>query len=239
MYGIQNIEVLYSGGIDSEFVLASCKKLNKNVTAITMEIVNKGVTVNDYELALSKKFCRANNINQKIITLDTKFYDNGDYIKFLTPYYIRKANIASQFWLITQCEHFLIFGGNHFWVQLHNINNTKLSPMSYGSCFHDKFMIDNNIKGIGNMLNYGYSGLIDLIKTHVKIYNAGLSLGQFKQLLYEKLLGDRLELREPRHGWEGYEGSNLHLNYKNFEIITWDDNIKNIINSKTNTNIQR
>lgn len=222
LLGINKIDVLYSGGIDSEFALLTCKKLSKEVNAITMKITNKDIVYNEYELDYSYKFCKTHNIKQKIIDFDVKFYENGDYVKYIEPYKISKANIASQFWLITQCDNFPIIGGNYFWIQTHKKN--RLSPMSYGSLFHDLYMKDNNIKGIGNLLNYGYNGLYLLLNAHLNFCKTITDLGKLKQSIYSSLLNTNLEYRQPKHGFEGYNGKHLNLPFANFENITWGIN---------------
>lgn len=237
LYEINTIDVLYSGGIDSEFALLTCKKLNKEVNAITMKIINKNVVYNEYELDYSYKFCRTHNIKQKIIDFDIKkFYENGDYVKYIEPYKISKANIASQFWLITQCDNFPIMGGNYFWIKENNLQQRCLSPMSYGSLFHDLYMKDNNIKGIGNLLNYGYNGLYLLLNAHLNFYKRDIDLGKLKQSIYTTLLNENLEYRQPKNGFEGYNGKHLHLPFANVESITWGNHICELLNTNIVSN---
>lgn len=239
LFGIDKINVLYSGGIDSEFSLLTCKKLNKNVTAVTMKIVDKDKILNEYELNYSIKFCKNADIKQKIIVLDMKFYENGDYIKYIEPYKISKANIASQFWLITQCDNFPIMGGNYFWIKENNLQQRCLSPMSYGSLFHDLYMKDNNIKGIGNLLNYGYNGVYLLLNAHLNFYKRNIDLGKLKQRIYSSLLNEHLEYRQPKNGFEGYEGKHLHLPFKNYENITWGLNTCKLLCTDITSNSMR
>lgn len=236
LFGIEKIDVLYSGGIDSEFSLLTCKKLNKNVTAVTMKIIDKDKILNEYELNYSINFCKNNNIQQKIVVLDMKFYDNGDYIKFIEPYKISKANLASQFWLITQCNNFPIIGGNYFWIQENKHKKNCLSPMSYGSLFHDRFMKDNNITGIGNLLNYGYNGLYLLMKAHMIYYQSSMDLGTLKKNIYSSLIFKNFEFREPKNGFEGYEGKHLHLPILNVQTIVWDKITSKLLNTNETSN---
>lgn len=239
LYGINKIDFLYSGGIDSEFGLLTCKKLNKQVSAVTMKITNNSKVYNEYELDYSTRFCKHNNINQKIIPLDVKFYENGDYIRFIEPYKIKKALIAAHYWLIDQCDNFIIIGGNYFWIKENKLQQKCLSPMSYGSLFYDLYLKENNIQGIGNLLNYGYEGIHLLMSEHLKFYTKNISLGLLKKSIYSSLINENIEVREPKHGFEGYDGTHLYLPFNNIESITWGDYTCDLLNTNITFNSLR
>lgn len=203
-----------------------------------MKITNKDIIYNQYELDYSSKFCKNNNIKQKIVNLDVSFYDNGDFIKYVEPYKIRKANIAAHFWLINQCDNFPIIGGNYFWVKENNFQKC-LSPMSYGSLFHDIYMKENNIQGIGNLLNYGYNGVHLLINSHLTSYKKNMDLGKLKQIIYSNLLNEDLEIRQPKHGFEGYQQKYLNSQIRNIESITWGYYTCELLNTNNTTNGKR
>ena len=92
----ETVEVLYSGGLDSELVLHVCKHNNIPVKAITMRLIAKGITINMVDMYYSTKFCREHEIEQKIVDLNvTDFYASGDYLRYLDPYEITEPHIAT------------------------------------------------------------------------------------------------------------------------------------------------
>lgn len=229
------IHLLYSGGIDSEFVLVMLKKLNVQFDVVTMKLTYKNLIINTQDIYYSDKFCRHNNIKQKIITLDCKkFYESDDYKKFIEPYSINSAYLSSQFWLLSQLDGFNIIGGNYFWPQFKR-ENPVLSPMTYGSNFHQKFMNDNNIRGIGNMLSHSYAINYLLIQEHKKhVGTSQIGVKKIKSKIYKTLSESNLELRNISHGWENRDifdvkKFDLPINlYKHCQII-WDENLKNLL----------
>ena len=63
------VELLYSGGSDSELVLLSLIKNKVPFEVMTMVIQFKGITLNITDLYYSEKFCRENNIKQNLFHL--------------------------------------------------------------------------------------------------------------------------------------------------------------------------
>lgn len=239
------IHLLYSGGIDSEFVLVMLKKLNVQFDVVTMKLTYKNLIINTQDIYYSDKFCRHNNIKQKIITLDCKkFYESDDYKKFIEPYSINSAYLSSQFWLLSQLDGFNIIGGNYFWPQFQK-DNPVLSPMTYGSNFHQKFMNDNNIRGIGNMLSHSYAINYLLIQEHKKhLGTSQIGVKEIKSKIYKTLSESNLELRNISHGWENRDifdvkKFDLPINlYKHCQII-WDENLKNLLETTLYENYKR
>lgn len=239
------IHLLYSGGIDSEFVLVMLKKLNVQFDVVTMKLTYKNLIINTQDIYYSDKFCRHNNIKQKIITLDCKkFYESDDYKKFIEPYSINSAYLSSQFWLLSQLDGFNIIGGNYFWPQFQK-DNPVLSPMTYGSNFHQKFMNDNNIRGIGNMLSHSYAINYLLIQEHKKhVGTSQIGVKEIKSKIYKTLSESNLELRNISHGWENRDifdvkKFDLPINlYKHCQII-WDENLKNLLETTLYENYKR
>ena len=230
------INLLYSGGIDSEFVLVMLKKLSIKFDVVTMKLVYDNIIINTQDVYYSDKFCRHNNLRQKVITLDCKkFYESDDYKKFIMPYSINSAYLASQFWLLSELDGFNIIGGNYFWPHFEK-KNPVLSPMTYGSNFHQKFMDDNNIRGIGNMLSHSYAINYMLIQEHKKfiVKAQKIDAKKIKGKVYKNLSQSNLELRNISHGWENKDIFNVtkfdlpNNLYKHCQIV-WDENIRNLL----------
>ena len=158
------VEVLYSGGLDSELVLLSCLKNKIPVIAITLIIKVKGLTINTHDLYYAEKFCREHSITHKLVELDAdNFFENGNHLPYLTPYYIIEPHVATHLWLIEQCSYFPIMGGDWPWVQT-NKENKVLSPSRLEFSSYERFMKDKGINGIGNMIGYSLESSCKLIQ---------------------------------------------------------------------------
>ena len=100
-------------------------------------------------------------------------------------------------------------------------------------------MKENNIQGIGNLLNYGYDGIYLLMSKHLKYYTKNISLGMFKKSIYSSLINENIEPREPKHGFEGFDGTHLYLPFNNIESITWGNHTCNLLNTNITSNSLR
>lgn len=232
------VEVLYSGGMDSECVLISCLQNNIPATAITMRLMFRGAPINTHDLYYSEKFCRERNIPQKIVDLDIeKFFTNGDHKRYLEPYYLRLNHVATHMWLLEQCDRFPIIGGDYSWPLLET-NQRLYSPHRNEYQFYDIFMQDNGISGIGNMMNYSIESNMFFIETHVKLFtedpdNIGGDLLRIKTLklrMMERLGFGKLEDRHKSYGWEMLE------HYKKwFDVVPYNKEFLKKYNYTENT----
>ena len=205
------IELLYSGGIDSEFVLNLCLANSIPVTAITMRLHCNGTVINTHDMYYSEKYCRQNGIDQTIIDLNvTPFYENGDYLDYLAPYQITMPHVATHLWLIEQCSHFPVMGGNYDWPWAHG-EHRVISPMKHVYGQYDRFMQDRGITGIGNMLNHSLEINLLGIKEHLAllrndvdhVYGFGYTdNNRLRKSLYENLGSSVIEPRFNSYGWE-------------------------------------
>lgn len=204
------VEVLYSGGMDSECVLKVCLQNKTPVNAVTMRLMFRGSPINVPDLYYAEKFCRENNIRHKLVDLDYElFFNNGDHIKYLDPYLLTYHSTASQLWLIAQCDRFPIIGGGHVWPQV-NIGRKLYSPYRNEAAFFDVYMKENGITGIGNMLGHSLESNIMLVKEHLTVYNQDpenvvgdeLKIRVLKQRMWKNLGIGEFELRHRFNGWE-------------------------------------
>ena len=239
------VEVLYSGGLDSELVLLSCIKNNIPVIAITLVIKIDGLIINTHDLYYAEKFCRNNNITHKLVELDAdKFFENGDHLAYVSPYYIIEPHVATHLWLIEQCSCFPIIGGDWPWVQTH-IDNKVLSPFRLEFASYERFMQDKRINGIGNMISYSLESSFKLIQVHLDNHIPGESVSTFKSRMYQTMYPE-LETRLKSHGWENHKTSKFNLLTYKIEllkqlklttpVIKWNNTIKTLLNTPINEN---
>lgn len=232
------VEVLYSGGVDSECVLVSCLKNNIPCVAITMRLMFRGAPVNTHDLYYSEKFCREHNISQTIVDLDVEnFFTNGDHKKYLEPYYLRQHNVASHMWLIEQCSRYPIVGGDYTWPLLNGADRIY-SPHRNEFQFYDVFMKDNGITGIGSMMNHSLESNVFFIKNHIELCNEDpenvggdlLHIKTLKERLMDRLGFGSLENRYKSYGWEMLD------HYKKwFDVIPYNKELLAKYNYTTNT----
>ena len=239
------VEVLYSGGLDSELVLLSCIKNNIPVIAITLIIKIDGMITNTHDLYYAEKFCRNNNINHKLIELDAdKFFENGDHLTYLTPYYIIEPHISTHLWLIEQCSYFPVIGGDWPWAQTH-IENKVLSPFRLEFASYERFMLDKGINGIGNMISYSLDSSVKLMQIHLDNHVNGETISSFKSRMYQTMYPE-LETRLKSYGWEQHKTQTFNLSiyrmdlFQNlkptFHKIKWNNTIKTLLNTPLNEN---
>lgn len=243
--GTKTVEVLYSGGADSELVLASCIKNKIPCEAVTMAIRIKGALVNVYDLYFSEKFCRENNIRQRkyFLNVDDFFY-NGKYEHYLTKYDIVYSHVATHFWLIEQCNSFPIIGGDWPWVQAFN-QPKVLSPQKLDYNYYDKFMIDKGISGIGSMISHSFESCYRFMQLQLEHANSNEQNAYTSSFLKQKMYS----LTEPRirsYGWEDCPRAIFDINLFNNKLmskykavdntIVWGEKVKKLLNTNINQN---
>jgi len=158
------VEVLYSGGLDSECVLLHCLRNSIPVVAVTMRLLVLGRPINVHDLYYAERFCREHSIKHRIIDLDVdKFFNNGDHIPLVEPYRFTRFTAGAMLWLIKQCESFPVIGGDWTWPQV-NMGRPIYSPHRYDYSAMELFMADNGIQGIGNMLSHSLDSNAMFIK---------------------------------------------------------------------------
>jgi hypothetical protein len=246
--GTKFVDILYSGGLDSELALVLCLQNKIPVRAITMRLIVKGYAINTHDLYYSEKFCRANNVQHIIIDLDVEhFFENGIHINYLSPYFITEPHVATHFWLFEQCEGFPVLGGDYSWPWVHK---PLLSPHRHNYSYYDKFLRDNNMEGIGNFLNYSLASNLICIKTHLEVFKKNQletdpkNIPIFKQSFWGTLNLPLPERRARSYGWDNSSVFNLSRYkvslIKEFGVthstITWGNHITNIIGGDRNTN---
>ena len=244
------VEVLYSGGLDSEIILIHCLRNKIPVRAMTMRLLVNGFAVNTHDLYYSEKFCRENNVEQVILDFNADtFFGNGDHIPYLAPYKIATPHVATHYWLFEQCSSFPVIGGDYNWPWYDKL---ILSPQRHPFACYSKFLEDNSIDGIGGMVNHSLEANIQFIKAHLAIYDKkihdgkSLKIPRLKQDLVEALGFGKLERRLRSYGWEG-----LHLEVFNIHTysadlinrfgttasrITWNEKIGNALGSAPGSN---
>ena len=238
----KSVDLMYSGGTDSELVLEVLGRNKIKVNPCIIKLTVDDVIVNTHDLYYAEKYCKEHNYKLYYFTLDLKpFILENQYLDYIAKYLINQPHVASHFWLIKQLE-FPIMGGDWPWVHTHK-ENKVLSPIRLDYSFYDKFMLDNNINGIGNMLGHSIESLLYFIKLQLS-YNH-FNDYMVKYMMY-KTISPNIEKRFRSYGWEGINQrvipiskirTSLILQNKNIKpIINWDQKICEILNTKVTQN---
>lgn len=212
-----HVEVLYSGGTDSELVLLTLLESKIPFTAVTMVIKVDGCILNTHDLYYSEKFCREHNIEQKKIDFDAgSFYENGDYLNYLIPYRITEPHVASHFWLIEQLKY-PIMGGDWPWVHRHKLQKV-ISPIRLDYSCYELFMQSNNIDGIGNMINHSLESTYKFIQLQLDCKLNTKKDHLIKHDMYRRLYPS-IENRIRSYGWENSRKNILNMVAYKIELI--------------------
>lgn len=219
------VEVLYSGGLDSEIVLLSCIMNRIPVVAVTMRLMFRGAPFNISDIYYAEKFCRKHDVKHIIYDLDVEqFFGNGDHIKYAENYNIQLFVAITLYWLIEQCHSFPVLGGDYLWPQT-NIDKLAYSPWRRDYNVADLFMLDKGIPGIGNMLSHSVDSNCMFIKEHLKT----CSEENFKITMMQNLGFPELEYRHRSHGWEFAKSLEFNWEKIGFDVFYRLPTYKNII----------
>lgn len=237
------VELLYSGGLDSELVLMSLLRNKIPVEAMTMVITIKGAILNVVDLYYSEKFCRENNVKQNLFYFDAvDFYESGKYLEYALPFRITEPHVPSHMWLIEQCHNYPIIGGDWPWLQT---EKKILSPFKLAFSSYERFMESKGIPGIGNMVSHSFESSYHFIDQHLKEHKKGNDTFHTVPFLKHKMYG----LSEPRiksYGWEQCPVDLFNIVKYRVELlkkigssksnIIWGEQISTLIGSTTNSN---
>lgn len=240
------IDILYSGGQDSELLARTAVALGLNFNVITMKLTINDCLINVQDLYYSELFCKQNNIKQNFVELDVKdFFNNESYLKYLEPYVVAEPHIATHHWLLEQCNNFAVFAGDYSWPQA---ENPVLSPTRYRYCANRRFMDDHQIDGVSNFLSHSLDLNMFLIRRHREMFDNSVELGRFKSKLYSSLGVGTLMPRLVNYGWEGFTGKTFNKTaLRNSllkkigdvkSIVVWQEHIKNLLESDVYSNDQ-
>lgn len=219
-----NLFLCYSGGLDSEYVLAVFKSLGMPITPVIMR-----TQYNHHETQYAFKYCDENSITPVVIDLDyDKFVESGEFLKIATEYKIAAYQLPSNLWLTTQIDGTVITGDSDPHLFLHNDNKwyvDEIEPV-YAQF---EFFKRNNIHGTPFFLSYTseqyFAFLTDptmvaLARNHIPGKTGSYSS---KVHVYNNQNRFKLEQRVKKHGYELVEQSPI-FNHPDIQLVnSWKD----------------
>jgi hypothetical protein len=219
-----NIHLCYSGGLDSEYVLAVFRTLGMPITPVIMR-----TQYNQHETRYAFKYCDENSITPIIIDLDyDKFVESGEFLKIATEYKIAAFQMPSNLWLAKQIDgtvitgdsdpHLFLVNGNEWYVD-------ELEPLYTQFNFYEQ----NNIHGTPFFLSYTAEQYLAFLTdpTMQQLSNNQIpgKTGSYssKVHVYNNQNKFVLEQRVKKHGYEIVEQSPI-FNHPDIQLVnSWKD----------------
>lgn len=180
------IYIMYSGGIDSEYVLNIFLECNIPIIPVIIKLSD----YNNHDLYFAKKFCEERNLTPLTVDIDfDQFVENGEFLSIVKKYDCLVYQYAALIYAMEKLDGTIIIGEfePHFskkeswvldeyermfclekWFEINNIDGTP-SFLNWSSETLLAFMNDGKIKGLlNNEYDYGRIGS-NFLKS--KIYN--------------------------------------------------------------------
>lgn len=166
------VDVLYSGGLDSEILILSLLEMNIPMRVKTIKLYFNDLLLNGYDLYFVDNFCRSRNIDIEFIDLEiTKFHGSPFDIDICQKYHMQKPYHSFSFYALQRCEGYIIMGGEY--PQITKINNLyTIHCPSIPFSSYELFFKDNGLEGIGNMQTHSLNSLYLFVRSHLKVYDS-------------------------------------------------------------------
>lgn len=220
------LQLCYSGGLDSEFVLFTLLDMG-----IDVEVVIMRTQYNHPETKYAFKFCDAKNITPKIIDLDLdKFIDSGEMIKIAETIKVSNYMIPANMWLISQLDGFVITGNDPPHLKYNKDDN--LWYLDEEEVIHSQFNFFRNycIEGTPFLLSYTPEQMLSFLldPTIERLANNGipgkLGTNSTKVFVFNNKSEYNLEQRTKLTGYEESWKNTKLLEHPDVKtVFSWHD----------------
>jgi hypothetical protein len=150
------LNLLYSGGLDSEYVLSVFLKLGMTIQPVIMNLLsNSGDVYNSHELLYAFKFCEQKGLTPTIIDLNfDKFVESGKLLSIAESVQCAAYQLPASMWLASQVDGTVITGNDPPHMKLNKQDN--LWYLDEEEIIHSQFNYfkQNNIYGTPFFLSY-------------------------------------------------------------------------------------
>lgn len=218
-----DIHLCYSGGLDSEYVLAVFQSIGMKITPVIMQ-----TQYNKHDTNYAYKFCKERNIQPIIIDLDfDKFVDSGKFLEIASNNKIAAYHVPANLWLTSQIDGTVLTGDSdpHLFLQNKKWFLDEIEPIY--SQF--KYFKDNNIYGTPFFLSYSIEQMLAFLvdPTIKQLVNNEIpgKTGTYssKVHVYNNQDKFKLEQRQKQHGYELVEKSPI-FNHPDIQLVkSWKD----------------
>lgn len=222
------LQLCYSGGLDSEFVLSVLLHLGMEV-----EVVIMNTQYNYHETKYAYKFCESKNITPTVVDLDYDwFVESGKLLEIAESMKCAQWQIAANMWLATQMTGTIITGNDPPHMKLNQKNN--LWYLDEEEVIHSQFNFwkQHRLEGTPFLLSYTPEQMLSFLldPTMEKLANHGfpgkLGTNSTKVHVFNKDSDFNLEQRVKQSGYEIAERSPI-FNHPDIQtVISWKDKWK-------------
>jgi len=225
-----DINLCLSGGLDSQFSLMYCLKLNKNVTAYTYRSIWKDTILNVEDVYLAEQLAKKHNFIHHVIDIDLKqFYDTLQHYKYGADYLNSSPQLSVHFYFIEllkekfNIDHILLGGDPPIMKYNKDVTFGKGKIIMAGESFYQDIMAPYYIfcESIGveclrdvyyhspEAVYKAFENNLDVIQKH-KIYANSKPLTsaylndiyEYKYQYYKNIIPDLMPQRSETTGFE-------------------------------------
>lgn len=115
------LDVLLSGGQDSEVVVAAFKAAGIPINVIIMRFADG---YNAYDIAYATKYCESHGITPRFIDLDIMEFMSGEAWKYAEQTSCINPPMLPHLWLIDQCDNYVVIGSGDVFLD----KNVRVKP---------------------------------------------------------------------------------------------------------------
>jgi hypothetical protein len=217
------LQLCLSGGLDSEFVLATLLNLGIPVEVVIME-----TQYNSHETQYAFKFCESKNITPTVIDLDFDWFVNsGKLIEIAESSRCAAWQWTANMWLTEQLSGTVITGDdpphltyndryNLWYVDEDEIHHSLLAFWTQKNISGTPFMLKYNAE---SMLSFLLDPYIQKLANHN--FPGKLGSNSTKVHVFNRVSNYNLEQRAKKHGYEMIEKSNIYNHPDIQTVISW------------------
>lgn len=167
--GFDSINIMYSGGIDSEIVAEVCRDYAIPHQLHFVALVHEGKIFNRDDYDNAKKFSSDLVVHELNFS---DFFESSEYIDYALKYGTMSPQLACHFRGAEEVGQNVIFGGDSMYFRVqHEIQTTEFATTTPSHFSYDR--VAKEFGGIGNMANASYSLLIKYLQIQLNMAKEG------------------------------------------------------------------
>lgn len=216
------IHLLYSGGMDSEFVFNIFLKLGIEFTPV---IIKLNPNYNDHDLAYALSFCESKNIKPIIVDVDfNHFVSSGKIVDIAEKIKCAGYQIPVTMHVANQLDGFIVLGNDPPYMKLNTASNTwQLEELELIHSILNNFRI-NRLEGCPFFLSYTPEMMLSflleprMVELANHIHPGKLGTNTSKIHVYNNNTNFNMVQRPKYTGYENIENSKI-FQHENLTIF--------------------
>lgn len=221
-----NINLMYSGGIDSEYVLGVFLEMKMKVTPIIIKL-NPGY--NEHDVKYAFEYCESKKLKPKVIDLDfDKFVSSGEILDIASQVKCGLYQLPSTYKIIEQLDGTIVMGShgpphltkneeNNLWyITEHEPIHTVLKWFKKKDIFGFPFFLVYTPEQYISFVRHPL--MINLVQNRIP---GKLGNNSTKWMVFNDFSGYRSVQRPKFTGYENIENSNIFQHENMQTIVSW------------------